>query len=216
MAELALPHRLRLWSSIAILVIANGVGAVAVHTRLREAVLEFSFASLVVSAVVLLMNAESLRLRGWLAFGIAAAVGFMVEVVGHATGVIFGSYTYTSQLGPRWLDVPLVIGLNWAVLLHAFHAILSGHVAGRLPRIGLGALGMTAVDWVMEPAAVALDYWHWRSPEIPLQNYLAWFVISAGLFGVTELLVPKTTNRLAPVLLGAFLVFFVSARFSGG
>ncbi len=208
--------RRRLWVSMAILVIANGVGAVAVHTPLRETVLNLSFVSLVVSAAVLVANAERLRIRGWLGFGIAAAVGFGVEVVGHATGAIFGSYTYTGQLGPRWLEVPLVIGLNWAVLIHACHAILSQHVAGRVVRIGLGALGMTAIDWVMEPAAIALDYWRWNSPSIPLQNYLAWFVISAILFWVMEILVKRTTNRLAPILLGAYLVFFISARFSGG
>ena len=37
---------------------------------------------------------------------------------------------------------------------------------------------MTAFDILMEPAAMALNYWNWENGVVPFQNYLAWFVLS--------------------------------------
>lgn len=42
-------------------------------------------------------------------------VGFAVEALGVTTGVIFGAYHYTDRMGPRLHEVPLVIGINWAI-----------------------------------------------------------------------------------------------------
>ena len=45
----------------------------------------------------------------------------------------------------------------------------------------LTALLMVVFDFVMEPAAVKLRYWTWQDGIIPLQNYIAWFLVSLFL-----------------------------------
>ncbi len=50
-------------------------------------------------------------------------VGFGVEVLGVHTGFPFGRYTYGPVLGWKLLEVPLVIGVNWLLLIYAFFSI---------------------------------------------------------------------------------------------
>ncbi|MFT4749615.1 MAG: hypothetical protein ACI819_000039 [Neolewinella sp.] len=77
----------------------------------------------------------------------------------------------------------------------------------------LAALLTALYDVIIEPVAIALDYWQWGGGEIPLQNYLAWaaiaFLISLPLY------VFKIRFR-SPVLLVYFfaqLFFFVVLNF---
>jgi putative membrane protein len=37
---------------------------------------------------------------------------------------------------------------------------------------------MTALDYFVEPVAMALGFWHWENDVIPLQNYMMWFITS--------------------------------------
>lgn len=48
---------------------------------------------------------------------------FLVEAVGVNTGMIFGSYSYGSALGPRLWNTPVIIGLNWFVLIYCTNVI---------------------------------------------------------------------------------------------
>jgi len=48
----------------------------------------------------------------------SCCVGFGVEVLGVKTELIFGSYHYGESLGYKWLSVPLLIGVNWCMLLY--------------------------------------------------------------------------------------------------
>jgi uncharacterized membrane protein len=45
-----------------------------------------------------------------------AVPGYAVEVLGVHTGVPFGSYAYSSTLGPRLFGAPPLIGLAWTML----------------------------------------------------------------------------------------------------
>ena len=42
---------------------------------------------------------------------------FFLEVIGVKSGLVFGSYEYGNGLGLKFLDVPLIIGLNWVVVV---------------------------------------------------------------------------------------------------
>jgi putative membrane protein len=85
----------------------------------------------------------------------ASACGFLIEAIGVHTGVVFGAYSYGAVLGPLLLSVPLLIGLNWALII-----LGSVELAGRLARgpftTALCAGILTALfDWIMEPWAWA-------------------------------------------------------------
>jgi uncharacterized membrane protein len=39
----------------------------------------------------------------------------------------------------------------------------------------MAALLMVALDVLIEPVAVALDFWQWENAVIPIQNFVMWF-----------------------------------------
>ncbi|MDZ7265997.1 MAG: carotenoid biosynthesis protein [candidate division KSB1 bacterium] len=122
------------------------------------------------------------RFAGWGSAVILA--GFLVELVGVHTGRLFGHYHYQGVLQPEFAGVPLVIGFAWLTMLLSSAALAQRFLkAGASP--GRSAAGIAAFmvlfDLFMEPAAMALGYWHWQEGVVPLQNYAAWFGIGCLL-----------------------------------
>mgnify|MGYP003542806071 FL=1 len=44
-------------------------------------------------------------------------IGVAVEIIGINTGILFGDYTYGSALGSQVMNVPLLIGINWFIII---------------------------------------------------------------------------------------------------
>jgi uncharacterized membrane protein len=112
----------------------------------------------------------------------ATVGGFLVEAIGVATGFPFGSYAYSGELGPRILDVPLIIPLAWTWM--AWPAWLAALRLARplWKRVALAAVGLAAWDLFLDPQMVGEGYWRWLDPTpalpgvpgIPIGNYLGW------------------------------------------
>jgi putative membrane protein len=144
-----------------------------------------------------------------------ALAGFGVEVLGVQTGWPFGQYQYLDALGwPLW-GVPLIMGLNWALLLYATAAL-----AGRLVRpvglrIALAAAMMVFIDSWIEPISATLRFWEWADGHAPLINFLGWFGVSALLHAPFFLgCSPRVQeaafrNPLVPVYLVSVTLFFM-------
>ena len=94
-----------------------------------------------------------------------------------ATGHIFGSYTYGPTLYGQFLHVPIVIALNWTLLILATNTLAGLFTHRPVFRSLLAGLAIVGFDLLVEPVAIALDYWTWAGGAVPLQNYLAWLVI---------------------------------------
>lgn len=122
-------------------------------------------------------------------------VGMMAEWTGVHTGLLFGSYAYGDHLGPKWWNVPLLIGGNWflvitgslSLALHLRDQLsekFSGPVILKRPALlsiavpFVAALLSTAFDRIMEPAAIKLGFWSWSSGNVPVYNYICWFAVS--------------------------------------
>lgn len=105
---------------------------------------------------------------------------FIIEIIGVQTGLIFGDYEYGKTLGISVLNVPLIIGINWVILILAAVSI-SSVIKDPIPKILMAGILTVALDMLIEPIAIELDYWTWGGGEIPLQNYIAWFIISVGV-----------------------------------
>ena len=52
-------------------------------------------------------------------FSVVFLLGWGIEVLGVKTGVVFGDYSYGPALGLKVSDVPLLIGVNWLMLVYA-------------------------------------------------------------------------------------------------
>lgn len=164
--------------------------------------------NLLLSAVLMLImsNQSKPLFYGMLLF--AATAGFFVEVLGVKTGLIFGHYYYGSALGYKLLSVPLLIGLNWALLIYATNQFF--HLQNKYFNAVLAAFLMTGLDFFIEQSAARFDFWYWRGAHIPLQNYIAWFLVSLliNLFAGKELS-PKP-NPTAKAFYVIQVVFFAA------
>jgi len=138
-------------------------------------------------------------------------LGYLVEVAGVHTGKIFGEYTYGNTLGFKLLEVPLMIGINWAILVYAVGITMeASRLKSPVFKAFAGALVLVLLDFLIEPIAVKFDYWGWRDNLIPLQNYLAWFIVSFGMLSLFNYLKFHKENRSAIILLGTQFAFFIA------
>ncbi len=175
---------------------------------------------LLLNAVLVLLPLAwqgSARMALWCAAAYAA--GFLLEVTGVKTGLVFGAYSYGSVLGPAVLGVPLLIGLNWALVILGCVALTRRLVSAPLPAALLAGILTVLFDWFMEPVAVRLGYWTWAGGVIPARNYAAWFLISATLaFPAAAFFGPALRDhpsaRLASVSTAIQLGFFAVLRFT--
>jgi hypothetical protein len=109
-------------------------------------------------------------------------VSFLIELAGVKTGAIFGAYEYGKTLLPTIAKVPIAIGFAWLGMIMSSAALAQrlffSRLVGKPHRMALViALLMVSFDFFMEPAAMRLGYWSWQDGAVPLQNYLAWFVL---------------------------------------
>jgi putative membrane protein len=133
--------------------------------------------------------------------------GFFIEVIGVKTEAIFGTYYYGKTLGYKLLDVPIIMGLNWLLLIYAIATSLHKIKSIWIYSI-LAATLMTSLDFLIEPIAIKLDFWQWQNNTVPLQNYLAWFILSFILFYIFRLTNGIIENRFSKIILIIQFVFF--------
>lgn len=141
--------------------------------------------------------------------GICLLSGYFVEVAGVATGLIFGSYAYGPTLGWQLLGVPLIIGLNWLMLIYSTGSICAGLSLPPVLKAGLASGLMVLLDIFIEPVAMAYSFWQWENNVVPWQNYAAWFIISFSLHLLFFLLPFRKKNPAAKYLYLLQLVFFI-------
>lgn len=157
--------------------------------------------------------------RGWNdAFQIFAAaafwIGFGSELIGIHTGYLYGDYVYGASLGPKLWEVPIVIGVNWFVLVYLTGTVFHKSILNDYYAAFLGAISMTALDYVMEPVAVALDFWSWKFDLIPAENYLGWFAVAFLIHLIYRKAKFEKENPLAAFLLVAMILFFGILNFT--
>lgn len=154
--------------------------------------------------------------------------GFGVELIGTRTGLLFGEYAYGDVLGVKVLGVPLIIGINWFIIIYCcgttilaiFTKLTSslpdtekpGPVLKMASVVSDGALLAVFFDWIMEPVALALGYWIWIPADIPILNYVCWFLVSAFLLMIFQICKFEKQNKFAVNLLLIQLMFFLILR----
>jgi putative membrane protein len=199
----------RFYLSLSLLVIVYTVGFVTVFLGHAESLMLLTPYNLLFASGLLICNAEGFdkRYGSWLL--VVMLAGFFVEVAGIETGLIFGTYAYGEGLGIKWLDVPLMIGVNWGVLVFGTAALIQHFKFAQWVKAAIAATLMVSYDVLLEPVAIRFDFWSWEGGTIPLQNYLAWWIISFGMLLGAFYLVKNLRNRLAIYVIGIQTLFFV-------
>lgn len=139
---------------------------------------------------------------------IAFFVGYFIEVIGVKTGVIFGEYQYETTLGFKILNVPPVIGVNWLLLVYCVGSSFCRVTKPLYFKVLYGALLMTMFDFLAEPIAIRLQMWSWKGGIPPVQNYIAWFFVSAVLLTLFHSLPFRKDNKISLWLLILQICFF--------
>ncbi len=139
---------------------------------------------------------------------LAFFIGFGSEVLGVKTGLIFGDYNYGNVLGLKWLEVPLIIGVNWFLLVYITGELFNLRIENDWLAAGMGALLMVMIDFIIEPVAIGLDYWQWHTDNIPFSNYYGWFAIAFLIHLIYRKLDFRKKNPLATFLLINLILFF--------
>lgn len=135
--------------------------------------------------------------------------GYGVEWLGVNKHLLFGDYQYGQTLGFRLNNVPLIIGVNWFLLIYSAGVLIQrSRLKSMLLRVISGALLLVLLDMMIEPVAIRLDYWHWANNIIPPSNYYCWFFVSASMLVLFERLRFNQQSIVAPVLLIMQFVFF--------
>ena len=128
--------------------------------------------------------------RGILVFtGLCLAIGNLTENLSILTGFPFGHYHFTDVMGPKFFQVPVLLGLAYigiGYLSWTLGLLIAGNVGGRLgghrtvtvPLIA--AFAMVAWDLSMDPIWSNIVHgWIWHSGGayfgVPVSNFLGWY-----------------------------------------
>jgi putative membrane protein len=166
--------------AIFILSVLYAVGIVGILIPIHPQFILLTPANLLISVTLALYFHESWKPITYWFIGVAYVVGFSAEVFGVQTGILFGDYQYGPVLGWKVWDTPLMIGVNWVMLGYSA-GIVANHIIGDkhwLFRGLLAAILMVALDVLIEPVAIAYNFWSWDLTEVPLQNYVGWFLVA--------------------------------------
>ena len=168
------------------------------------------FALILGFAGVLLFHEAKWELKTLIAFVLVYISGFVIESIGVNTGLIFGEYVYGKTLGYQIFETPLIIGMNWLFLVYVSSSLTERINSGRFISFLLPPVLMVVYDLVLEQVAPDLGMWNWKNEVIPLQNYIAWFVVAFIFVLVFRLLNIKTSNKIAPLIFILQFLFFLS------
>ncbi len=162
-----------------------------------------------VSFVVLLVTDRSDQ-KSLIPFAVIVFVfGFIVEAVGVNTGLIFGDFSFGKSLGVKVFGTPVIIGFNWLMLVYCASIIVSQFTDNKYFISFLATILIVVYDMVLEGPAGVMGMWSWDWENIPMMNFLSWFIIAWMLNGALQLAKIKLENPVAGTLFSAQFVCFL-------
>ena len=201
-------------NALLIIVVFHAVGLVGISLVNKELFAELSPLNLLLSTLLILLCHQGSAARlAWLFAG-SFLGGFFVEVLGLHTGFPFGSYWYGDALGPKIAGVPLIMGVNWFLMVIGAGYLAQMFTSKSVYQVLIAALAMTMLDLVIEPVAPQLDYWYWEEGPAPVLNYLGWFAVSIVMQILFQNTLKYHSNSLAVPHFLVLGVFFVVLNFS--
>ncbi len=160
---------------------------------------------------------------------ITIIIGIAIEIIGVQTHALFGNYSYGESLGFKWQQVPLLIGINWFIIIYCCGISTQSLLQKAIDTIAEekqqppkslkavsviidGATLATIFDWLMEPVAMKLHFWQWTNNHVTAYNYVCWFFISAGILSIFHFCNFNKQNKFAIHLLMIQFMFFLLLR----
>lgn len=142
---------------------------------------------------------------------IVFTTGLLFESLGVATGLVYGPYHYTDQLGAKFLNlVPYLIPVAWIYMIYPSMLIAKIVIPAQWKglKAGLGVsmisgVVMTAWDVVMDPMMVYGGNWVWEVEGayfgVPLQNFFGWWLTTFAAVGLYLLATRKLKEKTSTI-----------------
>jgi len=199
-----------------IILIFYGIGASGCLIG-QSKILKLSALNLIVTLVLTIINFPISK-KNLLILIFLYILSFTVEWIGTTTGFPFGEYSYGNSLGPLFMDVPIIIGLNWIIVslsAKAISSLIFKPIKNTILQVIVSSFLMLHIDWLIEPICEYADFWYWKNMHAPVENYISWWII--GL--IFQTMVSKLdwnfeTERFLAKLYIVNTVFFIVLNLS--
>ena len=213
---------------IALLFHISGLAGI-LFTQYKDWFIQNTYINLLLMAALILVTHPSKNKNFFIFFMAAFVIGFAIEVLGVNTGLLFGRYNYSDILGIKVFNVPLIIGINWFIIIYCAGMVTQAYENFMIKKINEQGIAINKrmklvsfiidasflsllFDWVMEPVASKLGYWQWQNDEIPFFNYVSWMIAGALLLWLFRKLNQNSHNKFAVHLFIIQLLFFLVLR----
>ena len=165
--------------------------------------------AILISFILLVLN-HNYRQKGFATALISIiTIGFLVEFLGVNYDLFFGSYEYGNNLGYKIGGVPIIMSINWLVLIFLTGSFTEKIIPNSLPlKVIFASLLMVFLDVLLEICAPKLDYWKFNDEVVPMSNYNSWFIISAICLYIYFRLIKDKEYALSTNILVIHLAFF--------
>lgn len=131
-----------------------------------------------------------------------------IEMYGVNTGILFGDYTYGKGLGIKIVETPILIGINWVLMIYITSSIFTKLKPNFISQVIIPSSLMIGYDIIMERAAPKIDMWSWANDTIPLQNFLMWGGLAILFHSIRYFLKIEIKNKMAtPIFIAQVLLF---------
>jgi putative membrane protein len=198
-----------LFRSTIVLITFYCCGVIGILSPWKDMFLLATPLNLMLSAVLLFLNHRDFNGAFYIFCFITFLFGYFIEVAGVHTGLIFGDYRYGSTFGFRVFEVPLLMGLNWLILIYSVGCISFKIPVNKILKCIIGSAMLVTLDIFLENVAMKYDFWSWSGDTVPLKNYVAWFICSFILLFLFHSSKFKKDNRLATAIYIVQLMFFI-------
>jgi putative membrane protein len=134
---------------------------------------------------------------------------FFIEAAAVKYGFIFGNYSYGTSLGFQVIGAPLIIGLNWLLLVYCTAALTENLNQGIIIKVIVASLLMLFYDLLLEISAPFLNMWSFEEGKIPVRNFIAWFAIALFFHSLVKIARVKIINTVAQQVFAIQIIFFI-------
>jgi putative membrane protein len=200
--------------ALIVLFILHGVGVYGLNSAYVEWFKLLTPLNLIISTGLVIAFHKGKNTAFWLVVAGIYLTGFLVEWAGVATGILFGEYAYGATLGFKLFDIPLMIGVNWLMLVLATSSAVNKVPLPWFVKGPLAAVLMVFLDFLIEPVAMKHDMWMWQDGIIPTQNYVMWLVVSLVMCSVYFYVKFNKVNKVGAGLYLLLFGFFTLLNFT--
>ncbi|MBC8298990.1 MAG: carotenoid biosynthesis protein [Pelagibacterales bacterium] len=187
----------------------NISGFFGVLSDQKEFFLSTSPFAILITFILLVLNYD-FKQKGFISALISIiSIGFLVEFLGVNYDLFFGSYEYGDNLGYKIGGVPIIMSINWLVLIFLTGSFAEKIIPNSLPlKVLFASLLMVFIDVFLEICAPKLDYWKFNDEIVPMSNYNSWFIISAICLYIYFRLIKDKEHTLSTNVLVIHFAFF--------